>query len=106
MLTQQTASAQARRKAVLIALGLVGSVVCSVPAGATTPVAAGSWTANGPEGVIVYSLAEAPDRPAVLFASTHVGMLRSEDAGLSWSVVDTDLSGFRALEVSNGHDPL
>ena len=61
--------------------------------GAAFPLCAGEdgWTGTGPEGTLIYGFGVDPSNAAVVYSSTFAGMVRSTDAGQSWSPIATSL---------------
>ena len=61
---------------------------------ASAPICAGAneWTNVGPQGGSIQSLAVDPQNPTTVYASTSVGVFKSQDAGARWS--NAGLSGF------------
>ncbi|MDH4090961.1 MAG: T9SS type A sorting domain-containing protein [Cyclobacteriaceae bacterium] len=49
---------------------------------------AGSTSANGFPDVAVYSLYVRPDNPAIIWAGTEIGIVESQDDGVSWSLLE------------------
>src|SRR6185295_2331164 len=45
----------------------------------------GSWSALGPDGGPVFSLASLPDNPQVIYAGVFAGVYKSVDGGTTWS---------------------
>ena len=49
---------------------------------------AGSTSANGFPDVAVYSLYVRPDNPSIIWAGTEIGIVESQDDGVSWSLLE------------------
>ena len=49
---------------------------------------------------LVRTVVNHPDRPEILFSGTDKGLYRSEDAGMSWSLVDSPLSDYCVWSVA------
>lgn len=58
---------------------------------------AGQWTSTGPAGAFVYSFAADSSTPAKVFALSTSGLLRSTDAGVSWTNVNSQISSHYGL---------
>ncbi|UCG43004.1 MAG: hypothetical protein JSU73_14305, partial [candidate division WOR-3 bacterium] len=69
----------------VILVGTYGSgILRSTDAGAT-------WTRTGTMSDYVYCLAETPQSPEVVYASTNLGVYRSADTGRTWVGAGTEL---------------
>ena len=60
------------------------------------------WTNVGPQGGSIQNLVVDPQNPAIVYASTGVGVFKSKDAGASWS--NAGLSGFGLNRLSVEHN--
>jgi len=61
---------------------------------------------EAPVGHCVHRIAQHPDRPEVLFMQKHWDVMRSDDAGESWTEVSGDLpSDFGFPIVTHAHEP-
>jgi photosystem II stability/assembly factor-like uncharacterized protein len=72
-----------------VALLFAVSAACAPPAGAGV----GSWTALGPDGGSVHSLAVDPSKPNVVYAGTrYTGLYKSIDGGGTWALTGRGLA--------------
>src|SRR5216684_1281227 len=52
-----------------------------------------TWTNNGPEGGVVYSIAIDPSNASIVYAGTRAGIFKSTDGAGSWSLAIAGLEG-------------
>ncbi len=75
------------------ALALCTAALLALPASAAP--AGSAWTPLGPPGGVVYALVADPTAPRTLYAGVHAGgVLKSVDAGATWSVASPALRGW------------
>ena len=76
-------------------------VIVAFGASAAPARAASGWTPLGPPGGIVYALVTDPTSPRTLYAGVHGGgVLKSSDAGATWTVASTAIASTRRSPIS------